>query len=182
MKQLVSQAYKFHVVEDHPLHSAFKDACTEYGVAIKWAKEQHWKNLEEITGMELWTAHQYVTNPIGDRGKARIPTLWTKELDGTVSSIASNEEKGVVLCHMFFPAKPAHSLIPPGAEYLEHVAYQFQPSLAQLKCCVSRLSPHKAAGDDGIPNVVLKESLGLIAEHLLHVFRAAFTLNTYSDC
>ena len=83
---------------------------------------------------------------------------------------------------MFFLAKPAQSLIPPGAEYPEHVAYQFRPSLVQLKCCVSRLSPHKAAGDDSIPNVVLKESLGLIAEHLLHVFRATFVLNTYSDC
>ena len=41
MKWLASQAYKFHTIEDHPAHSTFKNACTEYGVAVKWAKEQH---------------------------------------------------------------------------------------------------------------------------------------------
>jgi len=44
-----------------------------------------------------------------------------------------------------------------------------------------RLSPHKAPGQDGIPNVILKESIELIAEHLLHIFQAVFTLNTYSN-
>ena len=43
MNCLVSQAYKFRTVEDHPAHSAFRNARTEYGVAIKQAKEQHWK-------------------------------------------------------------------------------------------------------------------------------------------
>ena len=183
MNWLVSQAYKFHTVEDHPAHSAFKNTHMEYGVAIKRAKEQHWKSfLEEITGTELWTAHRYVTSPIGDGGKARIPTLWVVEQDGAVSSITSNEEKGVAPCHLFFPAKPVQSLIPPGTEYPDRVSYSFQPSLVQLKCCIARLSPHKATGDDGIPNIVLKESMELIAEYPLHMFWAAFALNTYSDC
>ena len=183
MNQLASKAYKFHAVEDHPSHSMFKKAHTEYGVAIKQAKEQHWKIfLEEITGTELWMAHQYMTIPIGDGGKARIPTLWVVEQDGTVSSITSNEEKGAALCRLFFPAKPAQSLILPGSEYPDHITYDFRPSLAQLKHCVARLSPHKATGDDGILNIVLKESLELIVEYLLHMFRATFTLNTYSAC
>ena len=149
----------------------------------KWAKEQHWKIfLEEITGTELWTAHWYVTSPIGDRGKARIPTLWVMEQDGAVSSITSNEEKGAALCCLFFPVKPVQSPILPRTEYLDCVSYSFQPSLAQLKCCIARLSPHKATSDDGIPNIVLKESMESIAEYLLHMFWAAFVLNMYSDC
>ncbi len=53
--------------------------------------------------------------------------------------------------------------------------------MAQLHQCITRLSPHKAPGQDGIPNIVLKELLELIAEYLLQIYQAIFTLNTYSD-
>ena len=43
------------------------------------------------------------------------------------------------------------------------------------------MSPHKAPGEDGIPNMVIKESLEIIAEYLLRIFKAIFTLGTYSD-
>ena len=46
--------------------------------------------------------------------------------------------------------------------------------MAQLQHCIARLTPHKAPGEDGIPNVVLKESLELIAEYLLHIYKATF--------
>ena len=59
--------------------------------------------------------------------------------------------------------------------------YRFQLLLAQLRHCVVRLAPHKAPRDDGIPNVVLKESFDLIAEYILHIYRVTFTLNTYSN-
>ena len=57
----------------------------------------------------------------------------------------------------------------------------FRLSSAQLRRCVARLSPYKAPGDDGIPNIVIKESLELIAEYLLEIFRATFALHTYSN-
>ena len=123
-----------------------------------------------------------MTSPIGDGGKARIPTLQVMEQDGAISSITSNEEKGAALCCLFFLAKPVQSLIPPRTEYPDRVSYSFRPSLAQLKHCIARLSLHKATSDDGIPNIVLKESMELIAEYLLHMFQATFALNTYSDC
>jgi len=70
------------------------------------AKNQHWKDfLEEITGMELWVAHWYVTSPAGDGSKARIPTLQVAEEHGSTRDIASNEEKGTVLCRMFLPSQ-----------------------------------------------------------------------------
>ena len=54
--------------------------------------------------------------------------------------------------------------------------------MAQLRRCIARLSPYKAPGEDSIPNVVIKESIELIAEYLLEIFRTTFALNTYSDC
>jgi len=88
--------------------------------------------------------------------------------------MTSNEEKGTMFCHMFFPEKPADSLIPLDAEYPDHMNYSFRASLEQLRRCTAKLSPHKAPGEDGIPNVVLKELMGLIDEYLLHIFKAVF--------
>ena len=82
---------------------------------------------------------------------------------------------------MFFPEKPTELLVPSDAEYPDCVSYSFRPTLAQLRRCVAKLSPHKVPGKDGIPNVVLKESLELIAKYLLHIFKAVFMLGTYSD-
>ena len=53
--------------------------------------------------------------------------------------------------------------------------------MVQLRRCVARLCPYKAPGEDGIPNAVIKESLDLIAEYLLEIYWATFTLNTYSN-
>ena len=53
--------------------------------------------------------------------------------------------------------------------------------MEQLRRCIVRLSPHKAPREDGIPNIVIKELLELIAEYLLKIFRATFTLCTYRN-
>ena len=54
--------------------------------------------------------------------------------------------------------------------------------MAQLRRCVARLHPFKAPGEDGIPNTGIKESMEVIAEYLLEIYRATFSLNTYSNC
>ena len=45
----------------------------------------------------------------------------------------------------------------------------------QLCRQISQLRPHKAPGDDGIPNVVLKEVVDLILPYLIQIFRVVFT-------
>ena len=51
----------------------------------------------------------------------------------------------------------------------------------QLHQQISRLKPHKALGEDGIPNVVLKQVAELLMPYLIQIFRAVFRLGTYSD-
>ena len=119
--------------------------------------------------------------PIRDSGKVHIPTLKVAGADSSVQDVSSNEEKGEVLHHMFFPDKPTGSYTPHDPEYPDQVDYNFQPLIAQLRCCIVRLSPHKAPGQDGIPNIVLKESMDLIAEYLLCIYQATFMLNMYSN-
>jgi len=65
----------------------------------------------ELRGKELWTAHQYVSIPMGDRGKSRIPTLKVTE-DGTARDATTNEEKSTALCHIFFPQKTHRGYYP----------------------------------------------------------------------
>ena len=118
---------------------------------------------------------------MGDRGKARIPTLKTVDSAGQARDFTTNEEKSVVFLKIFFPKRPDSDLIPADPVYPCCVNYSFRPSMAQLRRCVARLSPYKAPGEDDIPNVMIKESIELIAEYLLEIYCATFTLNTYSD-
>ena len=71
--------------------------------------------------------------------------------------------------------------LPDESNYPPRVKYKFRLMESQLCCQISQLRPHKAPGNDGIPNVVLKEAVDLILPYLIQIFRAALRLNTYSD-
>ena len=95
--------------------------------------------------------------------------------------ISTNDEKGDMFGHIYFPTQLADDQVPVHAKYPDWVCYKFRLTMTQLCHCIARLRPYKAPGEDGIPNVVIKESFDLIAEHLLRIFQAMFTLGTYSD-
>jgi hypothetical protein len=46
---------------------------------------------------------------------------------------------------------------------------------------VAQLSPYKAHGPDEIPNIVLMKCINALIEYLVEIFRAVFTLKTYSE-
>ena len=82
---------------------------------------------------------------------------------------------------IFFPHKPTATSLPDNPEYPARVKYRFRLLEAQLSRQISRLQPYKAPGEDGIPNVVLKQTSELIIPYLIQIFRAVFKLGTYSD-
>ena len=129
----------------------------------------------------IWLANGYLSNPATDGGRSRIPLLETVNADGTVHRAETNEDKSHALASAFFPPKPATSQVPSSHNYPRSIAYQFRLHEAQLWHHISKLKPHKAPGDDGIPNIVLKESVELIVDYLLWIYRATFVLQTYSD-
>ena len=51
----------------------------------------------------------------------------------------------------------------------------------QVQRHITKLSPYKAHGPDGIPNIVLQRCVDLILTRLTCIFRAVFTLNTYYE-
>src|SRR6266481_9388544 len=71
--------------------------------------------------------------------QVRIPMLKVTGADGSIQNVSSNKEKGEVLHHMFFPDKPTGLYTPHDPEYPDWVDYNFQPLMAQLRCCIVRL-------------------------------------------
>jgi Reverse transcriptase (RNA-dependent DNA polymerase) len=81
---------------------------------------------------------------------------------------------------MFFPLPPPNPLL--GADQDNYpIDIPNLPGITkdQIRRHAAKLRPHKAPGPDGIPNVVLTRSINIIIEHLLYIFQAIFTLNTF---
>ena len=131
---LNNESYRYRALANHPSHAAHKSIRNEYGEAIKRAKEQHWQDfLEHADGPTIWAANCYISNPTGDGGRQRIPTLKVTTSGGMLSEVATNEEKGAVLCQLFFPPKPAEAATPQDSRYPPRVKYKFNLSEDQLR-------------------------------------------------
>ena len=125
---------------------------------------------------------QIVTSePTGDGGKSRIPTLkvYDEGASGPVREINTNDGKAEVLAKLFFPRKPDVSRTPEEYEYPDPLPPPPPITPEQITCQIKRLSPFKAYGPDEIPNVVLQRCLGQLLDYLVHLFRGVFTLRTY---
>ena len=128
----------------------------------------------------MWLIINLNILPAGDGGKARIPALSTTNEDGTHNLAETNEEKSKVLARTFFPPKPSPPSTPIQHTYPKRIPYKFHLSSDQLRRQVNKLRLYKAPGTDGIPNVVLKETIDIIKEYLLQIYQAVFALKTYS--
>ena len=49
----------------------------------------------------------------------------------------------------------------------------------QIKWCALSLSPYKAPGPDGIPNIVLMKVIDIILDHLYYIYTATLNLCLY---
>ena len=133
LNKLNNESYKYRAIADHPTHNAHRDIRNKYGEAIKCAKTQHWQNfLETAQGPDIWTANWYISNPLGDSGRQRIPTLKVPQANGTSSEVTTNEEKAAAFHQSFFPPKPTTSNLPNDPTYPARVKYKFKLSKAQL--------------------------------------------------
>ncbi|EIM91022.1 uncharacterized protein STEHIDRAFT_40474, partial [Stereum hirsutum FP-91666 SS1] len=100
--------------------------------------------------------------------------------DGTFKTISSEAEKAEVFAKAFFPPRPDTSSVPRDFAYSDPVPGTYHNfTRDQIRTQVRRLSPYKAPGPDGIPNVVLMKCIDVILERLYFIFRAVFTLQTY---
>jgi hypothetical protein len=178
--KLSNISWKYRALPDHVSHDEYRAAKNKYAEEITSAKEQHWANyLEEATEAQLWTANKYLSEPTGDGGRARIPTLKVTHGDGQTKEVNTNEEKAKVISKSFFPDKPDDNLVPPNYNYPDPIHLRPNFTRERIRARIAKLSPYKACGPDGIPNIVLQRTVNFIIDHLYHLFQAIFALNVY---
>ena len=171
LNRLSRETMRYRVVPHHPCHTEHREGAHIYGWAILEAKHTHWTNyLEEASDNDLWNINWYLKSLVGDGGKMYIPSLMVKEEDGTVWEIIANEGKAKAFHKIFFPSKPAESLVPEDFNYPEPLPSPDTITKEQITRHIKALSPYKASGPDDIPNIILQESAEIIVDYLDHIF------------
>jgi len=179
LKTLSKASHSFRAVPGHPSHRMRREKVAEYDKAIRTTKKDHWVSwLEEATGSDLWIANKYITSPPGDGGKSRIPTLVTKDDKGNTVTAADNESKSEVFAKTLFPPPPPQSAVPLDFTYPEPAAPWTDITEEQLRKLITKLSPYKAPGPDGVANIVFQRC-PVLQPYLLFLFNAALSLRTY---
>ena len=180
--RLANLAHKWRGLPDHHSHADHKSATKEYVQLIETTKQSHWEAwLMAAADRDLWTANKYATDPPTDGGKSRMPTLKRASADGSTQQATSNKDKTNALAKSLFPPPPPNPTIPhtcypkPTDEYFHFFTRM------QIRQVASKLGAHKAPGPDGIPNVVLKQCIEGMIDHLYFIFRAIFELGVYPD-
>jgi len=117
-----------------------------------------------------------------DGGKTRVPTLKVKNpADDSTTYVDTNDKKAEAFAKSFFLPKPATSTVPANYDYPEPLPNPPEITIEQIHNQIKQLSSYKASGPDNIPNIVLQKSIDIIEEHLLQIYRAILTLDTYVD-
>jgi ribonuclease HI len=126
------------------------------------SKEGLWKLVK-------WAKNRHNTTP------ACTPALVKQ--DGTLAQRA--EEKVETLRQSFFP--PPHQ-----ADLSDIDGYHYPPAiecpditLREIERAVRKASPNKAPGTDGIPNIILHQTTGILLPHLHKLFNACLNVGYF---
>ena len=158
-------------------------AHNEYTSTLHCMKVLHWKSwLESITEADIWHAGRFATSNIHDGSAPVIPYLYaTSPSDPSATQeFSMAEDKCKLFTNTFFLPKPPqvpslpddNGPFPPPRPFVP-------PSLVQVHHCILKLCPHKAPGPDKIPNVVLCNTIELVALLLHHCLLAILSLKYF---
>ncbi|KAF5310671.1 hypothetical protein D9619_007720 [Psilocybe cf. subviscida] len=180
-KELSKSAKDNRALPNHPIHGQLRQHLNEYSEAIEKAKVNHWEEfLTNASTADMWIANGYLKSPVGDAGRLRIPSLKATALD-PVATVDTNEKKAELLATSFFPKRPADAA---GAntepeEYPTPLPGITKVTEKTVKHYILALSPYKAPGLDGIPNITLQRTADIIAPHLGDIYTAALSKGFY---
>ena len=128
------------------------------------------KPLSNCENIQVWReAYSYSAVFLGQLGGP----------PGSCPEAATNEEKSKAFIKSMFPGKPTSCSVPTDYSYPALLLLRGSISEGQVRRHLAKLSPHKATGTDGIPNVVLKECADALVPYLVHIFQAMFRLQVY---
>lgn len=111
----------------------------------------------------MWVANKYIKKPVGDSGQPQIPSLVIPRPNSATDKITTNEEKAEVIASSFLLPKPPTPATLPPANYPMPKEPSMPITTEQVKKNIARLSPYKALGLDGIPNIVFQMNADMLA-------------------
>src|SRR6202522_1076796 len=178
LNRLRSDSFRNRALANHPSHEELRTKSSQYGEQIVQAKRQHWINyLEDMTAADMWTANKFIREPVGDGGSPRIPTLKARSQESAEILVNDNEEKARIFARLFFPPAPPIQENYDQFEYPEPLPDPPRITVGQIRRLIAKLSPHKAPGPDGIPNIVLQKCVDIIISRLIRIYRAIMDFN-----
>ena len=175
--------FKWRGIPEHPTHAEFRRIQREYAAAIDEAKATHWKEwIEHIGESDIWKVNKYMNASPTDYSTQRIPHL--NRSDGRKT--ATSKEKAERLAEVFFPAPtdtpdstpPFTERAPPTTPPEPQTTFTvFTPE--RVIETLRNISPYKAPGHSGIPNIALKHCAETIAPVLARIYTAICKLSYY---
>ncbi|CUA67582.1 putative RNA-directed DNA polymerase from transposon BS [Rhizoctonia solani] len=180
-RSLAARSFRARYDKENPVHEDYRVHRNRYSQAIKETKRKHWELfLEELDEETMWKAAGYLSSEPTDGGRTRIPNLSYTELDGSQTTATDNDTKSRVLMDSFFPPAPpplpANSATPAHPKPIPDLP---ELQTKHIRQAVLAMKPHKAPGPDGLPACVYIQTIDLLEDHLLPIFRASLRLGIY---
>ena len=183
LNRLRSDSYRNRTIANHSSHRELRRKSRAYGRAIITTKRKHWAEyLEEMVESDIWTANRYLKEPVGDGGAPRIPMLTTRDEEGRDKEVNDSEEKANIFATTFFPPPPLRNEEDDAPyDYPDPLPDPLPPDKGQIEGVIRKLSPYKAPGPDGIPNIVLQKCYDKIADYLYYIYQAILGIEEMYD-
>ena len=97
-------AYSNRACWEHLVHEQYRRLWNDYMQLIKCTKQEFWVTwLEEVDEHSVWTANHVTSGPSSDGGRAHIPALKGKGMNGELIEVRENSAKSKLLYEGFFP-------------------------------------------------------------------------------
>ena len=162
-----------------PIHEEYCIKWNKISMALKMAKKQHWIDwLDNMTGGGVWIANKYLST--ASRAViTHIPSLQALGVPPGSPTATSNDQKSDLLATTFFPPPPTSSTVPTNFQYPHLVPLLPTITDTTLASAITKFSPYKAPGADSICNIVFKKCSDIFSPHLLCLFKATMSLNTF---
>ncbi|KAF7366527.1 putative RNA-directed DNA polymerase from transposon X-element [Mycena sanguinolenta] len=158
-----------------PTWNVMRAAKNQYHSAIRRAKRAHWRQyITDLPRCDIWQAAKYALDPSASSSSSHLPSLSSP--DGTTATTPT--EKARVLHAKFFPPKP--DIPPPDPD--EPLPEPHPPpifTVEDVHRAISKLSPWKAPGPSGIPNIAISAARTILAPILLNILEAGLRVGYF---
>jgi hypothetical protein len=178
-------SYRRRTRIDDPVHEEYRQARNRYTCSIKVAKDKCWEEwLKSVNDYNMWRANSYISTPLTDGARTRVPTLITKGPNGSEKSAMTNEEKTAIFETEFFLIASTRAQVDEDEHEQEYPEpkFDFSPITDnQIRNTIAKLEPYKAPDTDEFLNSVLIHCADQIVPRIGPLFRAVHTLRYWPE-